>query len=248
MLSHLQSALAYRAKWARLGVYYGKTFPRLDRVRIAGRTVRLSFPERERDVHEFEFGKIVFEDCYRLDRIAHPVRTVLDIGANIGLFAIAARRHFAHALIQCYEPNPALEPYLAAHCADIGALYNMEAVGSAPGRIALESDNDSLHSVSQLRSDGSIVQRSFSDAVAKLGNVDLVKLDCEGAEWDIFSDPAPWQQIRSIVMEYHLWARPDATTESVERCLQALGFGGITVEPSSNGPWGLAFAYRQSPV
>src|SRR5882672_6964366 len=107
MLSRLRSSLAYRLKWAKLGIYRpGSRCPQS--VWIAGRSVPLSFPADEQSVQEHEFHKIVLEDCYRLSDVKRPVRTVLDIGANIGLFALAARQQFPGALIHCYEPNDAL--------------------------------------------------------------------------------------------------------------------------------------------
>ena len=246
MLNHFLSSLAYRAKWAKFGVYYWDSL-KLDTVRIGKHWwVNLSFPEPERPIHEWEFGKIVFEDCYRLRNINHSVRTVLDIGANIGLFALAARHHFGSALIQCYEPNSALESYLAAHCSAVNARHRIEAIGSESGAVDLHRDQaDSLHSTTKLNANGAIRQRAFSEAVNELGEVDLVKLDCEGAEWDIFKDPNPWRHIRSLVMEYHLWAKPNSTIETVKWSLRDLGFTEIQIEPSNNGPWGFAFARKR---
>jgi FkbM family methyltransferase len=242
MLSRIYSSLKYRAKWARFGVYYAKS-PRLKSVRVAGRRVRLSFPENERVTQEWEFGKIVFEDCYRLAEISSPVQTVLDIGANIGLFAIAARHHFPAATIHCYEPNPLLEKYLSAHCSAVRADYRMQAIGAKAGRIALRLGDGSWSSVSEERPDGPISQLSFADAVTRLAFVDVLKLDCEGAEWDIFFDRIPWTRVRSLVMEYHLWAKPNSNERFLERQLHELGFINISVCPSSRGR-GFAFARK----
>jgi hypothetical protein len=80
--------------------------------------------------------------------------------------------------------------------------------------------------------------------VAKLGVVDVLKLDCEGAEWDIFSDPLPWAKVRNLCMEYHLWAKPNSTIQSVESVLRDLGFDRITIMPSTNGSWGFAYGKK----
>ena len=45
----------------------------------------------------------------------------------------------------------------------------------------------------------------LTEAVERMGcEVDLLKLDCEGAEWEIFQEPRAFEQIRNIRMEYHL--------------------------------------------
>jgi len=244
MLTRIYSSLAYRAKWAGLGVYYVKS-PRSKSVRIAGRRVRLSFPENERAKQEWEFGKIVFEDCYRLAQIGSPVRTVLDIGANIGLLAIAARQHFPTATIHCYEPNLLLEGHLSAHCSAIGdADYHMQAIGAQAGRMNLRIGDCSLYSIGEQHPAGPIAQLSFGEAVGRLGFVDVLKLDCEGAEWDIFSDSIPWSRVRSLVMEYHLWAKPSSNEQTLGGELCRLGFVNVSICPSETGPWGFAFASK----
>jgi FkbM family methyltransferase len=182
MLSRIYSSLRYRAKWARFGVYYVRSL-HLKSVRVAGRRFGLSFPENERSTHEWEFGKVVFEGCYRLAEISSPVRTVLDIGANIGLFAIAARHHFPTATIHCYEPNPLLEGHLSAHCSAVSTDYRMETIGPKAGRIAPRLGDGSLYSVSEEGPDGPIPQLPFADAITRLSFVDVLRRDCEGAEF-----------------------------------------------------------------
>ena len=242
MLSRLRSSLAYRAKWARLGVYYVRSL-HVDSIQVAGKKFRLSFPPNEKAVQDHEFHQIVIEDCYRLSDIKRPVQTVLDIGANIGLFAIAARHHFPTSKIHCYEPNLALEMHLAEHCSAINARYHMEAVGSKAAKISLRLGNGSLYSKAE-QGHGTTTQIAFAEAVAKLGVVDLLKLDCEGAEWDIFSDPVPWAKVRNLRMEYHLWAKPNSTNQSVETVLRDLGFDRIIIRPNATGPWGFAYGQK----
>jgi FkbM family methyltransferase len=243
MFSRLRSSIAYRARWAALGVYYIRSL-HLDSIQIGGRKIRLSFPRNERAEQEHEFHEIVIADCYHLDDIKEPVRTVLDIGANIGLFAIAARHHFPTATIHCYEPNQALEKHLAAHCSAIDARYHIEAVGSKAAMVSLRYKNQSMDTETEQDAHGTTSQIAFADAVAKLGVVDVLKLDCEGAEWDIFSDSVPWTNVNSLCMEYHLWAKPNSTIQSVERVLRGLSFDRITTRPSIDGRWGFAYGQK----
>ncbi|MEO7049193.1 MAG: hypothetical protein ABI091_28065, partial [Ferruginibacter sp.] len=53
---------------------------------------------------------------------------------------------------------------------------------------------------------------------------DILKLDCEGAEWDLFEDEVAWQKIRGLTMEYHLWAREGSCYEDIELKLAKLNF------------------------
>ena len=243
LVARLRSSLIYRGKWALFGPIMVRSLSPTS-ICIAGRRFALSFPNSERSAHEWEFVQIVFNDCYRLAKIAKPVRTVLDIGANVGLFALGARLHFPQAAIYCYEPNPALEPHLRHHAAVVGAHYFMEAVGKTGGAISLRPGENSLVSVAVDAPEGDIPRRAFADILARVGAVDVLKLDCEGAEWDLLTDPAPWRNVRSLVMEYHLWARPGATIDNLKSQLAAIGFENISVPPNYGLTWGFAFAHK----
>ena len=86
---------------------------------------------------------------------------VLDIGANIGFFAIAARGYFPEALIHAYEPNPRIIPYLDQQSRIANFKYFPEAVGSVDGRVNLLDSGDSNQARTQTIEDGLINQVSF---------------------------------------------------------------------------------------
>lgn len=242
MLQRVISSLSYRAKWAQLGVVYGRSF-KLDHVRLGGRRISLDFPTAERPKQEHEFSKIIIEDCYRLSEIQYA-QTILDIGSNIGLFALAARRRFPNATIHCYEPNPTVIPYLQSHCAQAKCQVFPVAVGLSEGQVSLRTDDEgTLFSTTIADSRGAIPQVSFGNVVAKLGPVDLLKLDCEGAEWEIFEDLTTWKSVRCLTMEYHLWAKPGASVDTLRDKLSRIGFSNIHIY-DEGAQWGMAFAAR----
>lgn len=232
---------------ARFGMFYlnGSSLS-IRSVSIGDKTIEINFPEDERETQKWELIRLLFFDCYKLSQVTKPVTTVLDIGANLGFFALAARKAFPAAKIHCYEPNHQLEPYLSRHCADAGAEYFLSAVGAREARITLETRGISLHSVSRIDAESETKQIAFAEAVARLGEVDLLKLDCEGAEWDIFSDPRPWAHVRQVAMEYHLWARPSFSVKDLRSELSKLGFQEISTapDPHPEATWGLAWARR----
>jgi FkbM family methyltransferase len=130
--------------------------------------------------------------------------TVLDIGANVGLFTIAARKEHRHARIHAYEPNVALESFLANQTEVADATWFREAVGGAAGHGRLQIDpNESV--VTRLLPDesGSTPVVTLRTAVERLGKVDFAKIDCEGCEWAILDDPEPWESIDELAVECH---------------------------------------------
>lgn len=245
MLRRLLKSAAFRMKMARFGIWYTRSRSlSLRSVRVAGKRIRLSFPPGEQEVLEYELGKILFQDCYGLGGITRKVATVLDIGANVGLFSLAARYWFPNARIHAYEPNALLEQYLKNHCDPLAVTCHLEAVGASSGFVTLERKHNSLHSVTndQYQSEG-IPKVAFMEAIQRIGGtVDVLKLDCEGAEWSLFADVASWRCIAHLTMEYHLWAKPRATVGELRNVLDRLGFELLQIVPSVDGSFGMLVA------
>jgi FkbM family methyltransferase len=241
MLKRIRNSLSFRLKMARFGVFYltSKTFS-LKSIRLSGKRISLSFPSDEDAVHHHELGKILFQDCYRLGKVPGKVDSILDIGANVGIFCLAARHFYPKAVIHAYEPNRSLEPYLRAHCDPLAIAVHGTAVGTEAGSVSLVFRENSLHSVVGAGALGPVPQDAFRQTIERLGgHVDILKLDCEGAEWSLFEDVQSWKRVRYLTMEYHLWARPGSTVDDVRGKLNRLGFECVAVEPSPNGAFGL---------
>jgi FkbM family methyltransferase len=191
-----------------------------------------------------DFIGIFLSDCYRLEtvkRLDGTIRTVLDVGANCGWFSIAARSHFPDAAIHAYEPNPAILPDLRHNTRDLGVVVHSEAVGASDGTVAMVCGAETNQG--RTVDGGKIPRTAFAAAIERLGGTaDLVKLDCEGAEWAMLDDPEPWRAVRWLTMEYHLWAQPGATHDDAARAVNALGFEILEQQPT--GDYGLLLGRR----
>gem|GEM_PF-703960 len=211
--------------------------------RVSGQEIELSLPKSEPQVHEHEFWKILIDDCYGLYSVRKPVRTVLDVGANVGLFGLAARHRFPQAAIHCYEPNLNLQTHLHANLSRFNIQVWPEAVGLESGRVYLKSEGNSLHTRVFEDHLGDVSVTPFRLAIERLGGaIDVLKLDCEGAEWKLFEARELWTQVRFLTMEYHLWAEPGLTIADLFNTLHKLGFRVRRHQPSLNGTFGLVWA------
>ena len=219
--------LFLRAKW----------FKMPNAVRAAGIRVVLHYPPEHGVVVDF-LGCCV-RNSYGLRRQLKSVETILDIGANVGFFSIAARAYYPNAEIHAYEPNLRIFPFLKSNTEQLGIKVYQEAVGADEGRVAIADEGDSNQAKTIASADGSIPQIALQGAVERLGGVvDLLKLDCEGAEWDMFRSAVPWRHIRNVRMEYHLFDQH--TLLDVEQTLKQLGFKITRFEPSAG--FGLIWA------
>src|SRR5579863_1298646 len=221
--------LFVRSRWFRM--------PR--RVRAAGKSVALHLPQDHGAQSDF-FACFIRND-YGLRHGLRPVETILDVGANVGFFSIAARARYPRAVIHAYEPNPRVLPFLESNTAELGISVYPQAVGGEEGFVSMLDSGASNQARTSAAANGAITQVTLDTVIDRLGgSVDLLKLDCEGAEWDLFRLGDCWRRIRDIRMEYHLFH--GETVEQVEDALRGLGF--VVTHRNSDVGFGMVWATR----
>lgn len=213
-------------------------------VSLNGKCVPLASPKE----HGAKIDALVcfVKDDYGLSGMSHTPRTILDIGANLGFFSMAARGYFPDATIHAYEPNPRIHSFVQANAVSAGFSLFREAVGANEGEVFMVDAGDSNQASVAESGDGvPTPQTAFRDAIHRLGGeVDLAKIDCEGAEWELFACGAQWAKIRSLRMEYHLlskWTFADV----FDRVCNQLGFR--ILHHVSSGQWGTIWAEKADP-
>ena len=241
LATRFMEELGLRFRALRLGILFlrARWFKMPRSVRAAGKKVVLHYPPEHGVACDF-IGCCV-RNGYGLRQELKDVKTILDIGANVGFFSIAARAYYPNAEIHAYEPNQRTFPFLKSNTEQLGITVYQEAVGADEGRVTIADEGDSNLAKTIASADGSIPQIALQRAVERAGGVvDLLKLDCEGAEWEMFRSKVPWRQIRNVRMEYHLL--DSHTPQEVEQTLNRLGLTVTRFEPS-NG-CGLIWAAR----
>jgi FkbM family methyltransferase len=217
------------------------TLPRA--VRVADKRVELTSPPEPGLA--CDFVNVWLDDEYGLEQLACSPKTIVDIGGNIGLFSLWALRQFPQATLHAYEPNRRAADYYEKNLQqfDNATLFH-DAVGSITGNCNLieEQSGESrmVRTVPCLT--GEIATIAFSEVADRIGGtIDLLKLDCEGAEWDIFSNPKPFERVRAIRMEYHFFE--GQTIETLRATAQQIGH--TIVKLVENDGFGVAWMQRQ---
>jgi FkbM family methyltransferase len=219
----------------RFGVLYlrGSSFKVPPRIRVAKEKVPLHYLD-EAGVSS-DFIECFIYNVYGLGNELRQVRTIIDIGANVGFFSLAARDYYPEAIIHAYEPNPRIQGLLRANTERLNIETYPEAVGGVAGRVALndESVSNMARTCPSEDGEGSITQISLDFAIKRIGGeVDLLKMDCEGAEWEMFKFARCWGFIKNVRMEYHLYN--GESVEQVSASLSDLGFRIVRLEPQRN--------------
>lgn len=246
LISKLRKSLAFRRRWAELGVRYltSRDFS-LDRLTVGNASVNLALPAVEKSVLEHELGLIFIDDCYELQEFPRNLKSIVDVGANVGLFSLIARHHFPEAKIFAYEPNLLIGSYIRQNLSKLSVEIHQEAVGARQGAIRLNLGENSLHSTVTEDPEGEISMVDFDTVVDRAGGaIDLLKLDCEGGEWDILERSASIERVNNLAMEFHLWARPQSTPEDMINLVKQRDFNIKTIKRQNNQDWGLIIATR----
>lgn len=160
------------------------------------------------------------------------LRTILDVGAHVGAFTVWAAMRSPGARILAVEPNPDTFALLQRNIRDNGLENTVvavnAAVGSESGAGTLELVEHSLGTRLARAGTGTVsveVQTIPSLlAAAGMSEVDLVKMDCEGMEYEVFKTLPPGQLSRfdAIACEYH--PEPGHTVKEIDELLRASGF------------------------
>ena len=170
------------------------------------------------DGARFPLYEIFADDAYELAELCagvDPDAAVLDVGGQIGSFSLAMARALPGASIHVYEASPTSAGYVRRNVTvnDLQDRITVhgKALAGAPGEFTFmdsgtASGHNGLTAPDGLGTTVTVPTASFDQAVADAGgNVQVVKMDVEGAEYDIVLDSAPssWARVRKVVMEYH---------------------------------------------
>jgi FkbM family methyltransferase len=157
------------------------------------------------------------EDTYDLDwfvgdLVGLPIH-VLDVGAHVGTFSCMLGSIHPTATIDAFEPSPEASAFLRRNISANGLAGRIRvhdaALAAQSGSAVLDVRGEaSIHSrlVEQDGAAGAEVKTvSFDDAVQSAGGqVELVKLDCEGGEYSLYeSSPDSWKAVQRVALEYH---------------------------------------------
>ncbi len=183
------------------------------------RSVKIRLDATDKQV----FEQIFIDEDYALPIERQP-RFVIDGGANVGYGSIYFANRYPDADIVAVEPDPSNFKVL---CENVKGYPKIRPLKAAiwKERGLLHVDN-SLGSwactVSELRSDQMLDtnQPSYSDALtlddicirSGQDNIDILKLDIEGAELEVFSAPCQFWLARTdvIIIELHDRMKPGA--------------------------------------
>ena len=159
------------------------------------------------------------------DRLRGASISVVDLGANIGLFGVHARSNADVATMVSFEPDEANAAVLERVIAEYGGSWQL-VKACASNRDGEAHFAGGKANLSRIADEGIVVP--VVDAVPYLVAADLAKVNIEGAEWDILADERFVAQSPPVlILEYHKIANPEPEIHSLAlRLLSAAGYSG----------------------
>jgi FkbM family methyltransferase len=186
----------------------------------------------------------------RLNTACSP--RIFDVGANIGLFGVFALDRWPSARITSFEPDPdnvrVLRRTAAAN--DLGDRWRVvdRAVSNASGELSLVSNLRAETHIARAHEIGTITVPTVDFFDWQSEGVDLVKMDIEGGEWAILSDPRlSTVNAFAVRLEWHTLLCPaQDPCEEATRLLRAGGFARVLDVSHEHHRNGVLWAWRES--
>lgn len=138
------------------------------------------------------------------------VRVIVDCGANIGITALYLASKYKRARIVCIEPDPdnfailkrnvashgRIEPFWAAVVSKSGSVHLTQDRPAYGNLILSNPDTRATIEVPGVTIDDICLQKNIS-------RIDLLKIDIEGAEKEVFENPDFLRKVGLVAIELH---------------------------------------------
>ena len=229
--------------WPRfLGDYAGLTSPARKYKLRAGRVIETHGLDRNDVATLFViFGRQEY------GRLPHDA-VVLDLGANIGAFAVYAAQQGAQ--VYSFEPEPSNYRLLVRNVPPSVKTFEVAVTGRFERRrlFVRSSPSHSFHDRRAAKGAIMVDCVSLGTAVEQcdVDEVDLLKLDVEGSEFEVlYGAPEALAAVNEIRMEYHLVMGNSEPwrIDELRTYLASLGFSNTLLRPMSRAS-GIAWFSR----
>ena len=175
--------------------------------------------------------EIFWQQTYLLPHLkGGTFRTVIDVGANVGLAALFLLEQFPVSRLICVEPEPDNFRLLQKNLRGTPSVALQAALSATDGTVKIVSSPWAYNANVSAETGTTEVTAVCMPTLLRSQNlerVDLLKIDIEDYEHQVFAGPADWlAQVGTLLIEIH-------STESQKAVRQAVQAQGFTWEQAT---------------
>lgn len=152
--------------------------------------------------------EVILDECYRFPHEIAP-KTIVDLGGNIGLTSLWFMAQYHPHRIVCLEPAPSNAKLIRQNLDHYGSGFTLieAAIGSFDGSAYFNESEESNRGTLIHGQQGATRVISVPTLITEAGiegDIDLLKIDIEGGEADLFSGDVSWlRNVKAIIAEFH---------------------------------------------
>ena len=171
--------------------------------------------------------EIFDREIYKIRSTAMAPR-ILDCGANVGVSSLYFRKQFPGARITAFEPDPKIFSYLRDNLAQAG-FSDVEliekGVWNSEGTLRFHSEGADAGRINNASQAAYIEIHTVRLLDYLIEDIDLLKIDIEGAEDEVLADISPsLSRVKNIFIEYHSFEGRPQTLGKLIQTLTDAGF------------------------
>jgi len=151
--------------------------------------------------------EVLCDECYRFPGDIRP-EVVVDLGGNIGLTSLWLHKQFRPRKTVVLEPSPGNAELASKNLSGLDGVVVIDAaIGSTDGYAhfaAAEESNKGAVSFGETGSVRVVSMNTLLNGVLMNERIDLLKVDIEGGEAELFSKNLEWlANVENIITELH---------------------------------------------
>jgi FkbM family methyltransferase len=149
----------------------------------------------------------IFEnEIYRFTPVSkNPL--IIDCGSNIGLSVIYFKQAYPTSKVLAFEPDAGNFELLQKNAINNrlkDVQLNFAAVWTLDGMISFESNASEASHIAQGGNGHEVKSVSLNKILSEYETIDFLKMDIEGAEWDVIRDcRTNLHKVKNLFLEYH---------------------------------------------
>jgi len=184
----------------------------------------------------WQFKEIFVEEYYRFETKSQ-VPVIYDCGANVGTSCTYFKYLYPHSRIVAFEPNAKIADYLAKNIKN-NLLENIELINKAiwidNNGLDLGLDDADASSIHLEKNKTKVESVRLKDFLGKEEVVDMLKMDIEGAEIEVFKDcKGSLTNVKNIFVEFHSYTNEPQRLSELIDVLESAGFRYFVMQPEN---------------